>query len=359
MRGQDVSLPAMAAGVALALAPAAAAQSSYTPPRTAWGDPDFRGTWPIDRIFDSNIPLERPEAFGERLWLTDAEFAARLEAARASDASVTRDVVERGTSGLAEWLESTRYGRRSSMLVSPANGRVPPLTEHGEALHRAGRTSWKTDNPVDWVTDLDSFDRCVSRGFPTSMLPFPYNNGIRVFQSPGFVVLQLEILGTRVIPVGSTERWPEPVRGWLGQSRGRWEGDTLVIETTNIVAGDSASNDVMQRAATPLQGRTRVTIPMSARASAVERLTMTGTDTIVYQVTYTDPEVFTAPWTIELEWTRNAGYRLHEFACHEGNGVRHMITGSRATREAGEGSPTDARPEDALGNWAFPGSAAQ
>jgi hypothetical protein len=345
----------LVAASALVLAQATAAQSAYTPGRTAWGDPDFQGTWPIDRIADSGIPLERPESFGDRLLLNDQEFAARLAAARKSDTGVTPDVVEQGTSGLAEWLQSTPFARRSSLLVAPANGRVPPLTPQAEALYRAGRTSWKPGQPIDWVTDLDSYDRCVSRGFPTSMLPFPYNGGIRVFQSPGFVVLQLEVLGTRIIPVGHGEQWPDAVRGWLGQSRGRWEGDTLVIETTNLVAGDSAANDVTRRAAPPLQGRTRVTIPVSGQASTVERLTRTGPNTIAYSVTYTDPEVFTAPWTIELEWTRNAGYRLYEFACHEGNQqVRNMIVASRAQRKSGPLVAAAARPEDGLGNWPVP-----
>jgi hypothetical protein len=124
------------------------------------------------------------------------------------------------------------------------------------------------------------------------------------------------------------------VRGWLGQSRGRWEGDTLVIETTNIIAGDSASNDVWERAGSPLPGRGKGTIATSAQAHAVERLTMTGPDRIAYAVTYTDPGVFTAPWTIELEWTRNPSYRLHEYACHEGNvAIRDMIKASRAQRK--------------------------
>jgi len=341
----------------LVVAQMTVAQSTYTPNRTAWGDPDFRGTWPIDRIFDAGILLERPAGFGDALWLTEEQFAIRLEQARAQDTGVTKDVVERGTTGLAEWLRSTPFGRRTSLIVSPVNGRPPPLTPQAEALVRAGRTSWNPGQSIDWVTDLDSYDRCVSRGFPTSMLPFPYNNGIRVFQSPGFVVLQLEILGTRIIPVGQADHWPDAVRGWLGQSRGRWEGNTLVIETTNMVAGDSASEDVMKRAATPLQGRSRTTVPMSAKASAVERLTMTGPDTIAYEVTYTDPDVFTAPWTIQIEWTRNAEYRLHEFACHEGNGVRHMITASRAQhKSSGEVVAAGARPEDGLGNWSFPGA---
>jgi len=353
MRGIGLALRFLAAGAVVMLAQAAVAQSTYTPGKTAWGDPDFRGTWPIDRIADAGIPLERPEGFGDRLSLTDEEFARRLEAARNSDTSLTKDVVERGTIGLAEWLQSTPFGRRSSLLVSPANGRVPPLTPQAEALRRAGRTSWKPENPIDWVTDIDAYDRCVSRGFPTSMLPFSYNNGIRVFQSPGFVVLQLEILGTRIIPVGEGEHWPQAVRSWLGQSRGRWEGDTLVIETTNFVVGDSATSDVTKRAAPPITGRDKTTVPVSENARAVERLTMTGPDTIAYEVTYSDPEVFTTPWTAQLEWTRNAEYHLHEFACHEGNGIRSMIMGSRAQRQSGEFAT--ARPEDGLGNWVFPG----
>nr|WP_166180640.1 hypothetical protein [Altererythrobacter segetis] len=355
MNRRHLALQILITGSAIVLAHAAAAKSAYTPGRTAWGDPDLQGTWPIDRIADAGIPLERPEPFGDRLLLNDQEFAARLAAARKSDAGVTRDVVEQGTSGLAEWLQSTPFARRSSLLVAPANGRVPPLTPQAEVLYRAGRTSWKPGQPIDWVTDLDSYDRCVSRGFPTSMLPFPYNGGIRLFQSPGFVVLQLEVLGTRIIPVGHGEQWPQAVRGWLGQSRGRWEGDTLVIETTNLVAGDSAANDVAKRAAPPLQGRKSITIPVSEQASAVERLTMTGPNTIAYRVTYTDPEVFTAPLTIELEWTRNAGYRLYEFACHEGNQqVRNMIAASRAQRKSGQAVAAAARPEDGLGNWPVP-----
>jgi hypothetical protein len=166
------------------------------------------------------------------------------------------------------------------------------------------------------------------------MLPWPYNNGIRVFQSPGFVVLQLELLGTRVIPIGEGGRWPAAVRGWMGQSRGRWDGQTLVIETTNMVAGDSATRDLARRAGQPISGRDGGRVPMSERASAVERLTMTGPDTIAYQVTYTDPEVYTAPWTVALEWDRDASYRMYEFACHEGNGsVRDMIQSSRAQRK--------------------------
>ncbi len=189
------------------------------------------------------------------MWQTDEEFSARVEAARKSDAAFANEVGADGTAGLAQWLESTRFGRRTSLIVAPANGRLPPMTPQGAALFKAGRMSWNDNQPVDWLTDLDAYDRCVSRGFPGTMLPAPYNDGLRVFQAPGVVAFQLEMLGTRVVPIGTGERRPPAVRSWLGDSRGHWEGDTLVIETGNMVAGDSASPELARRAGSPLAGR--------------------------------------------------------------------------------------------------------
>lgn len=118
----------------------------------------------------------------------------------------------------------------------------------------------------------------------------------------------------------------------MGDSRGHWEGNILVIETGNLIAGDSATSDMAHRSASPVTGRSHGTIPMGAAARVVERLTMTGPNTIAYQVTYSDPAVFTAPWTAEFEWTRDEGYRMYEYACNEGNEVRELISSSRAQR---------------------------
>jgi hypothetical protein len=355
MHGNDLALRVLVTGAALVVAQSATAQSTYTPTRTAWGDVDFRGTWPIDRIADAGIPLQRPESYGERRSMTDEEFARRLEEAAKTDASFAQDVDANGTAGLADWLKSTPFGRRTSLIVDPPNGRLPPMTPEGKALFAAGRNSWVEGQPIDWVTDLDSYDRCITRGLPAAILPWPNNNGIRVFQSPGFVVLQLEVLGTRIIPVGG-ESWPDAARSWLGQSRGRWDGDTLVIETRGFVAGDSVSRDVVRRSSSPITGRGNGLAPMSEQATTVERLTMTSPNTITYQVTYSDPDVYTAPWTAELEWTRNDGYRLYEFACHEGNEVRPMITSSRAERGLGVNRPrgTGNAQQDGTGKWPFP-----
>jgi hypothetical protein len=330
------------AGIAHASAdgdPAAApiVEPGYTVARTEWGDPDLRGTWPVQTINDARIPLERPTAAESRAWLTEAEFAERLAAAERSDAAYSVEIDGDGSVGLGTWLRSSRLGRRSSLVVDPADGRLPPLTPQAQELYAKGRSTWQSGDAVDGLSDLDAFERCITRGFPAVMLPQPYNNGLRVFQAPGYVVLQLETFGTRVIPLTSAGHWPEAVRAWHGDSRGRWEGDALVIETTNIVSGDSVTTDPLRRAAGPVPGRTNATQPVGPSAKVIERLTRTGPDTIDYRVTYDDPDTFTAPWTVALERTRDNGYALYEYACHERNTVREAITSARALRKANAG----------------------
>jgi hypothetical protein len=333
--------------LALALLAASAAQAqpvpadltalppvpSYAAPKTAWGDPDLRGIFPLDNA--SRVPFERPAEMGNRVWLTDAEFATRLDAAKRSDAAYSADS-SRGTKGLADWMQAEPFARRTSALVSPANGRLPALTPTAEALRKAGRSSWVNDQTRNWLTDFDTWDRCVTRGFPASMMPFRYNNGVRVFQAPGFVVIHFEMLGDRIIPVNADAR-PAPFESWLGSSVGHWEGQTLVVETDHIKTGNGASDNLAERAASPLNVATGIqsnnAIPVSPQARAVERLTRTGPNTLVYELTYSDPQVFTAPWTARVSWTRDQSYQFYEYACHEGNvSIRNNITTQRAER---------------------------
>jgi len=332
-----VASACLAAAAASAQPGQAGAQGPSGQPlaRTPWGDPDLRGTWPLQLINDARIPLERPADLATRAELTEQEFAERLQRAEQSDAAFSREALSvsgGGTSGLAHWLRSTPMGRRTSLLIDPADGRLPSLTARAQELYANGRSTWQAADATDWVSDLDAFERCITRGFPAVMMPQPYNNGIRVFQSPGYVVLQLETFGVRVVPIGRDGHWPEPVQAWHGDSRGRWEGDTLVIETTNIVSGNSATEDVARRAAGPVPGRNLATIPVGRSAKATERLTKTGPDTIAYRLTYEDPEVFTAPWTVAYDWSRDDAYAIFEYACHEGNTVRESITSARALR---------------------------
>ena len=225
------------------------------------------------------------------------------------------------------------------MVVEPANGRLPDLTPEGKRLQAAGRSSWVRGQTYDWVTDFDTWDHCVTRGFPASMLPFHYNNGIQIFQSPGYVVISLEMIhDARIIPIDDPMAPTPQIRTWMGQSRGHWEGTTLVIETTNIKAGDSASTDINKRAASPLNMATigapaNNTIPMSEQAHVTERLTPTGPDSIIYEMTYSDPVYWTAPFTVRLDWSRNQKYGMFEYACHEGDEqVRNYIVTSRVQR---------------------------
>jgi hypothetical protein len=305
----------------------------YASPKTAWGDPDLRGIYPLDNA--SRVPFERPADAGNRVWQTPAEFAARLDAAKRSDASYSADS-SRGTKGLADWMQAEPFARRTSALVSPSNGRLPALTPTAETLRKAGRSSWVNDQERDWLTDFDTWDRCVTRGFPASMMPFRYNNGVRIFQSPGFLVVHFEMLGDRVIPLSASAR-KAPFESWLGSSVGHWEGQTLVVETDHIKTGNGATDNLSQRAASPLNVATGIqsnnAIPVSSQAKAVERFTRTGPNTLVYELTYSDPEVFTAPWTSRVSWTRDMTYQFYEYACHEGNvSIRNNIMTSRAAR---------------------------
>jgi hypothetical protein len=328
-----------------ALAQGAAAQDltalppvpdNYQPQRTSWGDPDFRGTWPIDHL--NGLPLQRTPEQGDRHFLTDEEYAARQQ--RIDALAARYDNEESSDSiGQGHWVEMGDGSRRTSLLVLPQNGRLPPMTEEGQRLSAAMRSSWRTGQDYDTWTDFDSWDRCITRGVPASMMPMMYNNGLRIFQSPGIVAIQMEMIHeVRVIPVDGRPALPVQIGNWLGESRGHWEdANTLVVETTNFRPGASATNIVTS--GSPPANDT----PTSPQAKLVERFTMTGPNSIVYETVYTDPVVFTAAWGTRLDWQRNDDYEFFEYACHEGNvQIRNYITASRAARSgaAAQGAPS-------------------
>ena len=300
---------------------------TYHPKKTPWGEPDLRGTWPIDHL--NFTPLQRTPAQGNRAFLTDEEYAAR-EKQLTERAGQYADEEKRGKLGMGHWVEVGTPNRRTSLLIAPSNGQLPPQTEEGKRRGKLMRSSYRADEKTyDWVTDFDTWDRCITRGMPASMFPFNYNNGIRLFQAPGVVALQLEMVHeVRIIPTDGHTALPARMQNWLGESRGHWEGDnTLVIETDHLKSGPSATH-----AGTWGSPRNNDT-SISDQARIVERITMTGPDTAVYEVTYTDPVVFTAPWTARLDWRRNETYVLYEYACHEADvQIAGLITSSRAVR---------------------------
>ena len=310
---------ALAAAVLVGLQQAAAAEEraavaeptapeGWTVPRTDWGDPDLRGTWPLDSV--GRTPTERPPSLGAKAWLTDEEYAAALAEAEQAARAYAREDAE-GNIGSGHWFEWGRPLRQTSLIMQPANGRIPPLTAEGERRSAAMRSSWNVE-VFENIGDFNSLDRCISRGMPATMTPFPYNNGVRIFQSPGYVAIQLEIVHeTRIIPLDGRPGLPARMRNWLGESRGHWEGDTLVIETANFT-GETPMNIV---------GPGNKPIPTSREQKVTERLTMTGPNTIRYEALVEDPVVLTQPFKLDFPWTRNDSYEMFEYACHEGNTV--------------------------------------
>jgi hypothetical protein len=298
---------------------------TYQPKKTPWGEPDLRGTWPIDHL--NMTPLQRTPAQGNRVFLTDEEYAARAKQLAATAARYDQED-KTGKMGMGHWVEPGSVNRRTSLLIDPPNGRIPELTEEGKRRSALMRSDLAPGQSFDWVDDFDSWDRCITRGMPASMFAFNYNNGIRIFQSPGTVVIQLEMVHeTRIIPTDGRPPFPSTLHNWIGESRGRWEGNTLVVTTSNLKFGPSVFN--VGTWGSPPGNVT----PTSDQAKIIERFTMTGPSSIIYEVTYSDPLIFKAPFTARLDWKRNDKYQIYEYACHEGDvQIRGYITSSRAQR---------------------------
>jgi len=289
-------------------------------PRTQWGDPDLRGMWPLDYL--SATPRERNPRFGDRAFLTQEEYDAAFNAAQ-SQMDRYAEEEQANLMAMGHWNERQHPLRQTSLIMQPANGRYPPLTEKGRHLAENERTSWNT-YVFESMDDFGIFDRCLTRGMPGSMLPGVYNMGIRVMQSPQMVSITLEMIHeTRLIYLDGRTPPPANVQFDLGYSIGHWEGDTLVIETSNFRPGMSAGP-----------------APNSDQLHIVERLTPMGPDQIHYEAWVEDPVVMQAPYKLDFPWRRDSDYAMYEYACHEGNvQVRGYITAT-SPRFAGERDAT-------------------
>ena len=293
----------------------AGAAGGWSPPRTPDGQPDIQGIW---TNFD-NTPFEAPsQADVERLaalahWFPGANDPnrARLYAAEPKDI--------RDETGFADGPHASRRNpSRRSMVVDPPNGRVPvrPAAEATRDYNLVHLTdSWLNHTP---------WERCITRGVPGGIFPPGYGAGYQIIQAPGYVVIFYEMIHeARIIPLDGRPHLPGTIRQWNGDPLGRWEGNTLVVDTTNYNDKGTIGTNIATRA---VRG-----IPQSKALHVVERFTFAGPDTIDYEVTIDDANAFTSRWKVAMPLNRDVAYQIFEYACHEGNyGLVNSLSAGRA-----------------------------
>ena len=306
---------------------AVAAQKPYSAPRTPWGHPDLQGTWTTDDA--RSVPLQRAAEFGDRRQLTDQEYADR----KRRDDETRGDV--RGAAGTFVGEVGSRTHRQTSLVIEPANGRVPARTPAAEQRMAAINKAVNPLLPLTWE-DRSLFERCITRG-PLASLPTLYGNGLRIVQGPNIVAISHEMIHeARIIPLAGHAPH-ERLHSYMGYSTGKWDGEALVIETSGFT-------DKTALAGTRHSEKLRV----------VERLTRTADDTITYEATVTDPDTWTAPWKVSVPLTTQPGYEVYPYECHEGNNaLRNMLSAARAEEKVideyvkkGLPPPPLARPND-------------
>ena len=304
-------------------------------PKTPWGDPDLQGTFSSEA--ELSVPFERQAQYGDRRFLTDAEYAQRRTQADKQLASDSADfdletadrsnagAVGSATSPPPHWLERGKVSRRTSLVIDPPDGKLPPLAQQRPGTGRgraggggtfAGLGAFGGTAIFNGPEDLSLWERCISRGVPGVIFPTVYNANVRIVQAPGAVAITYEMIhDTRVIPIGSTAHVGTAIRGYNGNARGHWEGNTLVVDTTNFSEK------------TNFRG-SRETLHI------IERFTREG-DGITYEVTVDDPTVWTKPWTAALTLAKQPDDSLFEYACHEGNNsMRNILSASRAAEKS-------------------------
>ncbi len=290
---------------------AAATSPAYAPPRTPWGDPDFQGSWTTDDVI--GIPLQRPQNFGDRFHLNDEEFATRAKADEQNRRNNANAV------GSFRFDVGTRSFRQTSLISDPPDGRLPAFTPEAETRRAPRDRGTNGDGPFDSAEDFTFYDRCLTRGVLGSILPVIYGNGARILQSPGVLVISHEMIhDTRVVYTDGRPHVGKTVRQYMGDSRGRWEGTTLVVETTNLTDQTSIG----------LNGNG---VRHSAEMKLTERFTRTEPDVIMYEVRVDDPKTYTKPFTITMPLTAPAGFQILPYECHEGN---YMIANSLSAERA-------------------------
>src|SRR5215472_7640514 len=326
------SIAALAGAVAITTppAPAQAAKvahaATWTQPKTPWGDPDLQGTWTSDDCIGA--PMNRPVNLGDRQYYTEQELSQRenqLERQRETDSEEFVASNQRvGTGPPAHWGERARRPcRQTSLVVDPPNGRTPDLLP--EARLRPVPEGAGNNNPkADSWEDFSWYIRCITRGVTGSVFPVIYGNGQQIVQAPGYVtILQEMVHEARVIPVDGRPHTSSHIRSYMGDPRGHWEGNTLVVETTNFLGN---------RTGIGLNGGGT---PTSDALKLIERFTRVGPNEMRYEVTIDDPKTYVKPFKVAFPLTEEPGYQNFEYACHEGNyAMFDSLSGARAVEKA-------------------------
>ena len=335
MDSRRSSAAALCVALAAILLPGAALAQSpdWTPPRTADGHPDLQGIWSNNAV----TPLERPESLADRATLSDEELAQvkstadRLFAQDAGDAAFgdqffnvaltdpeTFTSTDGGTGNYNQfWLVERDFDNRTSLIIDPPDGLLPAPTSAAKMAAAAGRAG--RGRPAAWTVDRGLSERCITFGLPNLLAG--YNSYYQIFQTGDHVVIEQELIHTtRIIPLDDRPHVHDGIDQWHGNSVGRWDGDTLVVETTNF---SPQSNFRGSR----------------EHLHLVERFTRVGPDELRYEFTISDPTVWTAPWTALMQW-RRTDEPIFEYACHEGNiGMEGILAGARADDARTAGTP--------------------
>jgi hypothetical protein len=318
--------------IAFAVPVGGQAPKKYSSPRTPWGDPDLQGVWNDA----TSTPLQRPGTVAGKDVLTDEE-AAEFQAALAHD--LTRDrrdggpEVDVNRAYNDHWMDARRLkitaDRRTSLIVDPPDGRIPPLVplsperQQARAVRAAAAARFQAGLPHNY-TDMSLPVRCIIRTDSPPYLPTIYNNNFQIVQSPGYVTIAPEMIhSARIIPVDGRTHLNQALKQWLGDSRGRWDGTTLVVETTNFRSDDG----VIFQNANP------------ATFKITERFTRVAADSLNYEFIVEDPATWTRPWTALIPWNKvDPDEQMYEYACHEDNfDIVHFLTGARKREKNGEG----------------------
>ena len=327
-KGRIWTLAAMLIAIGLPLYAPLRAQNAgktgpaWTPPKTAWGHPDIEGLY--TNKDEANTPLERPDGLNGKSVedFSAAELESLAKARQELAAKIAGGIggAETGA-GPTHWYEHLKgNGSRPWLIIDPPDGKLPALTPQAqkrEAAIAALNDARNGEGRADSWLDRSMYDRCITRGLPGSMMPAIYGNAYEIVQAPDFVAIRYEMIHeTRVIPLDTRPHIGSSVREYLGDARGHWEGNSLVVETTNFT----------DRTHFGYNNRYN-----SEKFTLTERFTPIGPNTLQWQVTFNDPEVWTRPFTFAMPLTRDNSQPVFEYACHEGNlGLEHILSAARA-----------------------------